>query len=218
MKHYVYLISGPTNQFYVGISRNPKVRWKAHQRRPEKTPLYIAMRKFGCEQFEMTVISEHDDAESARKAEIEMIRLLQTQDRNYGFNVSAGGEYDGVAGGERLKHRLATEPEFREVFCLRRREEMKARWASMTLEKRQAIGAAMSKSIQARLRGDPEFAEKKRKHMLAIRTKTNVTPEQRSEQFKKFWIDIRKDPERYAEYMARRAKTVRDKNRLRKSS
>lgn len=215
MKHFLYLISGPCPGVYVGLSKNPAERWKHHRKEKKDHPLYNAMREHGRDNFSLSVVAEFPDLASARLAEIEMIRLLNSDDRTYGFNRSKGGEYDAAGGGEKLREKLRDDTSFSKAYSLRSSRTVAAVWAARSeLEKRE-IFDAISATLKQRVQDDPDFRQDQRKRMLAARAKGCPVERGRaaSRGIKQFWEDLRKDPERYADYIERRRQTLKETNR-----
>lgn len=215
MKHFLYLISGPCPGVYVGISKDPAQRWRHHRKEKKTHPLYDAMRLHGRDTFSMRVIAEFDDLESARLAEIEMIRLLNSQEPEYGFNRTKGGEYDAAGGGEVLRKKLQTDGEFSKAYSLRSSRTVTEVWARRSDEEKQEIFSAISQTLKRRVREDPEFRRLQQERMLAARAKGDIVARGRaaSRGIKQFWEDLRNDPERYADYIDRRRQTLKETNR-----
>lgn len=73
-KGYVYEIrSSVDDAVYIGKTDNPEGRWIDHCAMATK-PLYKAMREHGLEAFQMVVVEEHPDTQTALKAEEELLR------------------------------------------------------------------------------------------------------------------------------------------------
>lgn len=82
---------------YIGITSRPvKYRWGRGSYYAEHLPIGRAIRKYGWDNFEHVVILEDLTEEEAKRWEVELIREWKTQDREYGYNICAGG--DGVTG------------------------------------------------------------------------------------------------------------------------
>lgn len=219
MKYYLYLIAGPCPGFYVGITKNPDKRWADHRKSKKHYPLYKAMREHGRDAFSLHILAEFPDLQSARHAEIEMIRLLDTQDRQYGFNQTKGGEHDQTDGGKSLREKISNDPEYAKAYSLRTSRTTKQVWAERSESEKREIFSAISETLKRRVDEDPEFRQAQRERMLAARAKGDVKARGRaaSRGIKQFWEDLRKDPERYADYIDRRRQTLKETNR-RKSS
>lgn len=87
------------NKSYIGLSINIKARWRAHRSRPFQLNchqynchLYKAIRKYGLENFDFSIIEECLPEELSDK-EIYWISYYNTNDPNFGYNNTDGGEY-----------------------------------------------------------------------------------------------------------------------------
>jgi group I intron endonuclease len=94
MKSFVYCITNTINgKRYVGKSNDPKQRFGAHlyaAERGDETRLYRAIRKYGPDKFEMTIISEHESEADAFSAEHSLV--LEWRTHLVGYNMNEGGE------------------------------------------------------------------------------------------------------------------------------
>lgn len=207
---YLYAIIGPTDKIYFGITKDPKERWRAHRKSKENRPLYNAMRKYGRDNFLFAVLSEHETADEVVAAEIAAIASVGTQNDGVGYNLSSGGEYGGPAGVEAIRAKLRDDPQYREAFSLRTTRTVTETWAGRSAEEKKEIFAKISDTLKAKNRDDPEFYEKQRRAMLAARAKGDVKQRAAaaSKGIKKWWDELRADPERYAEYIATRRETL----------
>jgi len=102
---YLYLIYNIKNgKLYVGITNNPKVRWKRHistahsvSDKVKKSAIHFAIKKWGENNFIFKKIETYPDLHTACEKEIEWIKLLK--DLKYQlYNETDGGE--GVIGRE----------------------------------------------------------------------------------------------------------------------
>lgn len=57
-----------------------------------KTPLALAIQKYGWENFELTILEEHSDPNIINQLEIKYIKEFNTYGEN-GYNASIGGEF-----------------------------------------------------------------------------------------------------------------------------
>jgi group I intron endonuclease len=94
-KSYVYMITCiPTSCVYIGKSNDPSSRFKSHlaesKNESSYLPLYHAIRKYGNDSFELTIIQECSSEQEAYDAERECILKLRSEGRAL-FNRSAGG-------------------------------------------------------------------------------------------------------------------------------
>lgn len=83
------------NKCYIGKSIDIERRWKRHQSdsKTKNFPLYLAIRKYGLENFKFEVIEECSEAELST-AEAKWISYYNSQDYDFGYNISEGGDSD----------------------------------------------------------------------------------------------------------------------------
>ena len=84
----VYKITNTvTGDFYVGSSKNVKLRWMQHKRlsvwnKHKNNPMYLDMKKFGVDKFELEILEEVE-IEQLKEVEQQFIEKLQpTYNRN----------------------------------------------------------------------------------------------------------------------------------------
>lgn len=109
----IYKITNKINQkIYIGLSRNIEKRWKEHKniafniKSPQYNKhLYKAIRKYGIENFEFTVLEECLENELSQK---EIYYIKQFNSFLEGYNETTGGEfYDNPLKGENhFNHKL----------------------------------------------------------------------------------------------------------------
>ena len=136
---------------YVGITSrsDPEIRWKRGHGYKENSHFYSAIDKYGWDGFTHTVIAEHLDERTAKDMEIALISEWKTQDRMYGYNMTAGG--DGTVNYHpseetRRKLSIARRRENLSEETLRRRSEG-LRGRKFTEEHKRKIGQGNSKAI-----------------------------------------------------------------------
>jgi group I intron endonuclease len=96
---YLYKITNNVNKkVYIGQTINPKARWSRHRsdaRSQEKIKrdrhLCCAIRKYGVENFIFEVIAQAKCLEDIDEVEIACIKQYNSSDRNFGYNISYGG-------------------------------------------------------------------------------------------------------------------------------
>lgn len=95
MKKAIYIIKNKiNNKFYVGQSNNPTYRWKQHKWRSingedkGKSAIHDAMRKYGVENFEFTILGWFVDYNNKEKEYIKKYNSLSPN----GYNLTEGGE------------------------------------------------------------------------------------------------------------------------------
>ena len=98
----VYKITNTiTNDFYIGSSKDVKRRWAEHKctsrwNKCPNNPMYIDMRKYGVDKFEMQIIAEVE-AGSLKEAEQKFIELLKptyNQMNAKGLNIERKKKYN----------------------------------------------------------------------------------------------------------------------------
>ena len=101
---YIYCFTFPNNKKYIGFAKkNYKHRWSVHKHIAKKdnnnTKLYNAIRKYGWNNIEKTILEEHEDSEYTLKIlENKYINLYNTI--NNGYNTIPGGKFYPVMFGE----------------------------------------------------------------------------------------------------------------------
>ena len=96
----IYKIENRINgKIYIGQSIAIKTRWQQHKYEAKtgesQAPLYLALRKYGIENFSFEVLEECPQ-ELLNEKEIFWIAHYKSSDRDFGYNVLAGGQNGGV--------------------------------------------------------------------------------------------------------------------------
>lgn len=93
----IYKITNQINgKCYIGQSINIKQRWKAHRTRAFNSdeidkPFYRAIRKYGLQNFNFEVIEECKK-EELNEREKYWIAYYNSNDKNFGYNLTIGGD------------------------------------------------------------------------------------------------------------------------------
>ena len=93
-KWYVYIHTNKINQKkYIGISSepNPNTRWKNGNGYKHQI-FYRAIEKYGWDNFEHEIIISELTEQEAKEKEIELIAQYDTNNPNFGYNRSKGGD------------------------------------------------------------------------------------------------------------------------------
>lgn len=111
--HYLYLITNQkNNKNYIGQTINPEYRWRQHKAyaNQQNSPQYIhrAMAKHGIDNFTFTLIATCLTLNDANETERVLIIQYKTQDKNYGYNIKAGGNVEPHSEETKQKLRAAT--------------------------------------------------------------------------------------------------------------
>ena len=137
---------------YVGITSkaNPEHRWNHGRGYKENPHFRDAINKYGWNNFDHIILFDGLDEVGAKSKEVELIAKWKTNDRNFGYNMTVGG--DGTKGHSpssetraklskaRLKENLSEE-------TLRRRSES-LRGRVFSDEHKRKIGDGNSKAIE----------------------------------------------------------------------
>jgi len=109
--HSIYKITNTVNgKCYIGYSRHPDKRWKAHIRcalSGKRKKLYSAMRKHGIDKFSFEIIYESNDRDHTLM-QMEPFYIKQFNSIDEGYNMNEGGynvntEEMRIANSERMK-------------------------------------------------------------------------------------------------------------------
>jgi group I intron endonuclease len=99
MAHYVYKITNTVNgKIYIGKSVNPKARWAKHISSAKLKPtnqffyLQASINKYGKDYFTLDIIDECESAEKAYNREVYWISHYNSNNRQYGMNLTVGGD------------------------------------------------------------------------------------------------------------------------------
>lgn len=94
--HFIYIIKNLTNgKMYVGQTTNLMSRWSRHKYNSTiyNYPIYLAMRKYGIENFQFVPIENFNTQLDADVAEKFWINLLETRCKEFGYNIKDGGSH-----------------------------------------------------------------------------------------------------------------------------
>ena len=90
----VYIHTSPSHKYYVGITSNkyPKKRWRLGNGYKGNIYFTNAINKYGWENFEHEIIAFHLTRSEACDMEKLLILKLKSNQREYGYNITAGGD------------------------------------------------------------------------------------------------------------------------------
>lgn len=149
----IYVHRNKTNgKRYIGITskEKPEHRWNSGRGYSENSYFHAAIQKYGWDGFDHIILATGFDEESAKRAERNLIKFWDTQNRLSGYNMTAGG--DGAPGYHpseetraklskaRLKENLSPETIMRRSAGLRGRK--------FSDEHKKKIGDGNSKAIE----------------------------------------------------------------------
>lgn len=91
---YVYIHTNKINQkAYIGITcKSPKNRWRSGANYKHNVYFNNAIMKYGWGNFEHTIFKSNLSKQEAQQIERLMIALWMSNQRQYGYNLSSGGE------------------------------------------------------------------------------------------------------------------------------
>lgn len=92
-KYIVYKHTTPNGKNYIGITcTTPKQRWRNGKGYKENSYFDKAIKKYGWENIQHEILFEELTHDQACQKEIELIEKLKSNNRLYGYNLTAGGE------------------------------------------------------------------------------------------------------------------------------
>lgn len=81
------------NKTYIGITcKSPKDRWRGGANYKHNVYFNNAIMKYGWDNFEHIIFAENLSNDEAHKIERSLIALWKSNKRQYGYNLSSGGE------------------------------------------------------------------------------------------------------------------------------
>ena len=97
MSKNTYSVYCHTNKFngkkYIGITRRkPELRWKKGSDYKHNPYFYNSIIKYGWNGFEHEILFENLSEDEAKEKERELISKYNTNNRNFGYNLTGGGD------------------------------------------------------------------------------------------------------------------------------
>lgn len=91
--YFVYKHTAPNGKVYIGITRqNPEKRWSKGLGYNRYGIFHNAIKKYGWENIKHEILFFGLTKEEAKKKEIELIAQYKSTEREYGYNMSPGGD------------------------------------------------------------------------------------------------------------------------------
>jgi group I intron endonuclease len=91
-EYSVYMHVFPNTKKYIGIThQQPKKRWKNGYGYRKTSFVYNAIMKYGWDNINHIIIYKNLTKQEAEQKEIELISLYKSNQREYGYNISNGG-------------------------------------------------------------------------------------------------------------------------------
>ena len=92
-KYCVYMHISPNNKKYIGLTgRKPERRWRNGEGYKKHPYFYSAIKLYGWENFEHRILFDNLTKEDAERIEHLCIALFKTYIKDFGYNLSKGGE------------------------------------------------------------------------------------------------------------------------------
>lgn len=89
----VYMHICPNGKKYIGITkRKPNKRWQNGYGYKTQKHFYRAIQIYGWNNIKHIILFDNLNYQQACDKEVELIKLFNTNNYNYGYNVSSGGE------------------------------------------------------------------------------------------------------------------------------
>lgn len=89
----VYMHICPNDKKYIGITkRKPNRRWQNGYGYKTQKHFYRAIQIYGWNNIKHIILFDNLNYQQACNKEVELIKLFNTNNYNYGYNVSSGGE------------------------------------------------------------------------------------------------------------------------------
>jgi hypothetical protein len=93
-KFCVYRHTSPSGKVYIGVtSQNILARWRNGKGYPQNRHFTSAIEKYGWDNFRHEILFSDLPKDEAFAKEIELIQLHRSNNPDYGYNQSSGGEY-----------------------------------------------------------------------------------------------------------------------------
>ena len=81
------------DKYYVGItSRTTNKRWGKNGNNYKEQFFYKAIKKYGWDNIQHEIVAEHLTEDEAKSMEISLIAQLNSNNSNYGYNITSGGD------------------------------------------------------------------------------------------------------------------------------
>lgn len=93
MIYSVYAHTSPSGKKYIGITKQkPERRWNKGKSYSSNSYFTKAIEKYGWDNFQHEVLFEVDSLEQAKELEVKLIAQYRSDEREYGYNITKGGD------------------------------------------------------------------------------------------------------------------------------
>lgn len=101
MIYSVYMHTSPSGKRYIGITKQkPTQRWGNGRNYKSNLHFTSAIEKYGWDNFTHEILCEVDTLEKAKELEILLIAKYRSDEREFGYNISKGGDPCNMSLGE----------------------------------------------------------------------------------------------------------------------
>lgn len=201
----VYMFENKTNKKkYIGKTTRPKERYNEHRRATDGSLFHRAIKKYGFDNFKYTILEERifENKKQANTeldiVEKEYIEKYKTKERDFGYNLTDGGEGGcGCTRSEETKRKMSI-----------------SKIGDKNPMKRNEIRKKVSDTLKGR-KGTPCSKEQKEKMCIRMKGERNPMYGKTGDLHPSFGIDWTKNisKEKYEEFCEKRSKcTVGNKN------
>lgn len=118
----IYKITNLVNgKVYIGLTTcTITKRWNKHKQDAKtcERPLYCSMRKYGIDNFKIESIDTTEDFIELGRLERKYIAEYNSTDRNFGYNITAGGESNQLDANPRAKLKLEDVIQIRRIYSM----------------------------------------------------------------------------------------------------
>jgi group I intron endonuclease len=161
-------LTSPNGKVYIGKTKDFRARMKYHKlaSKKGKTHLYLAIRKYGWENFSKEIIDHAETEEELSKKEIYWIAYYQSINPVVGYNMSeggTGGDTWSSLSQERKAEAISKRPPMSDETKKKVSRSLKERYKT---QPHHSLGGT---SWNKGLKEDPELTEKKRLRMLGTK-------------------------------------------------
>lgn len=150
-RYIIYIHVNKTNgKMYVGqTSTTPEERWKSGNGYIGNRYFYNAIQKYGWHGFEHIVVMKDLSLEDANKYEDMLIKILRSNDKNYGYNIRCGGNNGEMS--EESKRRIS-QSKIGHVVTKEAREKISKNHADMSGKNNPMYGRHHSEETKEMIR------------------------------------------------------------------
>lgn len=177
----VYKHTCPNGKVYIGITSLPLTqRWSNGYK--HNSHFYNAILKYGWDDIKHEILYSDLTKEEACEKEIELIKLYNSNDRSFGYNLSAGGEsHSGCIASLDLRKKLSEAHKGK-----KQSEETKKKRADSMKGKHWKCSDEARQNMSRGAKGRKHSEETKRKMSEAHKGRKNS--KEHNENIKKSWI------------------------------